>query len=71
MSTSESHHSTVRKFDFFLKKEKSRSLLSWEYRRYYVKTTMFSFFYAAMPVTRTVVRAEHMLTNRLIQVKCE
>ena len=44
--------------------------MSREYRGYYVKTT-FSFFYAAMPVTRTVVRAEHMLTNRLIQVKCE
>lgn len=71
MSTSESNHSTVSKFDFLKKKLKNPIPLVKEIQRLLCINSNVLFLYEGMPVTLTVVRAEHMLTSRSIQVKCE
>lgn len=71
MSTSESNHSTVSKFDFLKKKLKNPIPFVKEIQRLLCINSNVLFLYEGMPVTLTVVRAEHMLTNRSIQVKCE
>lgn len=68
MPASQSYYSTVSNMNYFWN---SRGMESYSKQKPLYIMAMFSLVYEGMPVTSTVVRVEHMLTNRSIQVKCK